>query len=476
MDSMSAKTSGAALSFKSVKAADPGAGPDQVDQVSWTLHEDAWKKKGYEGSRLLAIKEEDQANQEGRAPAAPTSVGRAKASAYLFGCCLYNCCCCCCGNAFGPWCGKEFCLSGAVCYELRLRREQWLAIIHTLCFCVHTGFAIASFVAGSGKPMEVDIFRVVPSWNNTGRNGYDFAVKQDFQVRIDTVTGLFFLLSATFHFVWVFGSICSCLPMWDWMISYIDDCFCFWYAALSLEPITNTHILAPTTPDFQLAPACLCRRFVEYSLSASLMLMAIGMITGLRDGYSMFAVFMLSFTTMLLGIITEMLSRPCGPDRWQGDPDPKRPGPNDTRLRIRNYMWRMFPHFVGWVPYCAAWFIVISNFFRQIDDLPDNVRNRIPWFVPWAIYGTALTFTSFAFVQARYQWTAPKHYWRSEIIYAMLSLTAKLYLGGLLYWNVILAGSFEDAIALENAGGSSDAAMPLVQAWHEAVRVANTLG
>ena len=52
------------------------------------------------------------------------------------------------------------------------------------------------------------------------------------------------------------------------------------------------------------------------------MLMAIGMITGLRDYNSMLGVFMLSFSTMFMGLITEMLSRPESPDKWVGDPDP----------------------------------------------------------------------------------------------------------------------------------------------------------
>lgn len=152
------------------------------------------------------------------------------------------------------------------------------------------------------------------------------------------------------------------------------------------------------------------RRFLEYAFSASLMLMAIGMITGLRDYNSMFGVFMLSFSVMMFGMITEMLSRPDSTlEKWIGDS-------SDTgsvfSARLRSYAWRMFPHFIGWFPYVAAWSIVLGNFFRQIDDLSEDLRDRIPWFVPWSIYGTAVVFTTFAFVQMRYQWTEPKHYWR----------------------------------------------------------------
>jgi len=182
------------------------------------------------------------------------------------------------------------------------------------------------------------------------------------------------------------------------------------------------------------------------------MLMSIGMITGLRDYNSMLGVFMLSFTTMFLGMITEMLSRPESAHKWAGDPDPVDWADftwSFFTAKFRSYSWRMFPHFIGWFPYIGAWIIVLGSFFRQIEDLPSDQRDRIPWFVPWAIYGTAVVFTSFSFVQIRYQWTAPKHYWRTELWYAILSLSAKVYLGSLLYWNIILAGSFDEAIALD---------------------------
>lgn len=443
---MPKEESGAGFSFRGIKSDAIGTGV-HPEPVGLSRDEDNWTKKGYEESQLLSFKEDGEfakiADQR-----ADTSVGKARASAYLFGCCFYNCCCCCIERvvpSIGPLCGKQFCCKGATCFEVRFRRDRWLGLLHVVCFCVHLTWAIMSFSQGAGKPMEVDIFRVVPAWNNSGRNGYDFVVERDFQIRIDTVTGLFFLLSAIFHFVWAFSSIF--LPrVWDWMISYIDMCFCFW-------------------------------RFVEYSLSASLMLTAIGMITGLRDGYSMLGVFMLSFTTMMMGIVTEMLSRPESPEKWRGDPEPVEWAdfkPEYFRIKFRSYMWRMFPHFVGWFPYAAAWTIVLSNFQRQIYDLPEDLQGRIPWFVPWAINGTAVTFTAFAFVQIRFQWTAPKHYWRAEVWFCLLSLTAKVYLGSLLYWNIILADSFDEAIALDNSGGSSDATMPRAQAWHQAVRLAES--
>lgn len=352
---------------------------------------------------------------------------KATATCYLWGCCFYNCCCCCfnyCAKWPGPWCGKEFmCNNRPICYEVNMRRDYWLRIIHFFCFALHTMWATLSWTAGAGKPMEVQLYRVKPSWQNTGRDGYSYeVVKSDWAPRIDTVTGLFFLLSAIAHGMWVFVS------PWPWsrrlLWRMLDKALCWW-------------------------------RWLEYSLSASLMLVAIGMITALRQVDVMASIFMLNFTTMWCGMLTEVNSRPkiekydengrpvYNYDYWQGQRE------NMTlAARWRNYSWRMLPHILGFFPYGAAWALVLGHFWSQIYDLPEDLRDRIPWFVAPAVTGTFVIFSSFTFVQWRYQWTAPKHYFRTEIWYCALSLLAKSYLGGLLYSNVLLAASFEEAISL----------------------------
>lgn len=180
------------------------------------------------------------------------------------------------------------------------------------------------------------------------------------------------------------------------------------------------------------------------------MLASIGVISGLRDTYSLIGVFVLCFSTMLFGILTEQLSRPESPEKWKGDPDPvewENFNISAFAAKFKSYAWRMTPHFMGWFPYLAAWYIVLNNFWRQIDDLPKDIQDRIPPFVAPAIYGTLAIFSTFAFVQVRYQWTKPENYWRTEIVYAFLSATAKLYLGGLLYFNVLTAASASEALA-----------------------------
>jgi len=179
------------------------------------------------------------------------------------------------------------------------------------------------------------------------------------------------------------------------------------------------------------------------------MLVAIGVVTGLRDQNSLFCIFFLSVATMWCGLLTEVVSRPAknangkpNYELWEGDKK------GDTLIqRLKNYAWRMLPHALGFLPYCAAWAVIINNFFEQVDDLCDNLKEKMPDFVPWIVYGCCAIFSTFTFVQWRYQWTAPKHYWRTEVWYCVLSATSKVFLGGLLYSNVLVKASFDESVS-----------------------------
>jgi hypothetical protein len=146
------------------------------------------------------------------------------------------------------------------------------------------------------------------------------------------------------------------------------------------------------------------------------MMVAIATVTGLRDQNSLVAIFFLTVATMCCGFFTEMISRPAkfadgktDYGRWQGDPErPSEQGSESkeqmrARLwaRIRNYAWRMLPHTLGFLPYCAAWAIIINNFLEQLDDLCDEIRDRMPDFVPYIVYGCCAIFSLFTFVQWR---------------------------------------------------------------------------
>jgi hypothetical protein len=160
-----------------------------------------------------------------------TSVNKNHATLYMWGCCFYNCCCCC-SRWLGPWCGTKFMATWCICLQIHLRRDRWLYLLHLLCFALHTMWATLAWTAGAGKAMEVQLYRVKPAWQSTGRNGYTFeVVESEWAPRIDTVTGMFFLLSAIAHGMWIFVS------PWNWsktlLWRMLDKAICWWYAAPS---------------------------------------------------------------------------------------------------------------------------------------------------------------------------------------------------------------------------------------------------
>lgn len=383
--------------------------------------------------RKGAALEDEQARDE-------TSVNRANATLPLGLCCFYNACCCCLPKSlgFGPWCGRRFCFPACICFKVELRRDRWLWLLHLFCFGAHLSMAILTKVVATGD-MRVELTRLESKWQNRGGE-YKFEVvpldesEQNFY--IDTVTMLFFLLSATAHAVWVFISPFGfSIPL---LWAKLDRGLCWW-------------------------------RWVEYSLSASVMMVGMAAVTAIRDRNLLLAIFALSFSTMICGLFTELNSKPHMNEdgsydfnRWQGDPAPYTEGRYYATREARkrrwvNYMGRMLPHFLGFVPYVTGWFILISNFRSQIDDLCPRIQDRVPEFVEPLIYGSCVIFSLFTFVQQRYQYTAPREYWKTEVWYNVLSLTSKLYLGVFLLINVLQKSSFNDAVSLvgrENATNS----------------------
>ena len=240
-------------------------------------------------------------------------------------------------------------------------------------------------------------------------------------------------------------------------------------------------------------------RWFEYSISASIMLIGIALGVGIREQNTLALLFMSSWCTMIGGgFFTELYSRPKvhadletystprGPDkqadynnnveksfkvdyekdgyrlkiinqaRWEGDRtlydvNGKRLSTADELVEAQscnNYVRRMLPHVYGWFPYSSAWVVILIHLRSSQADLAvERPDVQIPAWVEGAIYGTVLMFTSFAFVQIIFQSLPPGFYWGSEVVYCILSLVAKLYLGWFLLLNVIfIDGSAEAAL------------------------------
>ena len=92
---------------------------------------------------------------------------------------------------------------------------------------------------------------------------------------------------------------------------------------------------------------------------------------------------------MWCGLFTEMLSRPA--KKKNGDPD--------YELWESSYAWSMLPHALGVIPYGTAWAIIINSYQEQLDELCQGIRDAMPAFVPYVIFGCFAIFSTFTFVQ-----------------------------------------------------------------------------
>lgn len=142
---------------------------------------------------------------------------------------------------------------------------------------------------------------------------------------------------------------------------------------------------------------------------------------------------------MVCGLATEAWSRPK-----KNGGDDGYVWPNDTFLR------RMLPHAFGYVPMIGAWVMMIKFLEtgkHDVKKLTERDDLNMPDWVNVVLYGTVAIFWCFSFVQILFQYISPKFYWRSELVYCALSLTAKLYLGLFLLINVIVQdGDAEDVL------------------------------
>lgn len=108
----------------------------------------------------------------------------------------------------------------------------------------------------------------------------------------------------------------------------------------------------------------------------------------------------------------------------------------------------MVPHILGIFPCMAAWVVIVCHYIWISADLREVTTARIPSGIEGALVGTVVLFWSFTAPQIIFQHLPPGMYWGTELIYVILSLTAKLYLGLFLLINVIsVDGNIEQQFA-----------------------------
>tara|TARA_B100000963_G_scaffold12624_2_gene9739 strand:- start:925 stop:1824 length:900 start_codon:yes stop_codon:yes gene_type:complete len=151
-------------------------------------------------------------------------------------------------------------------------------------------------------------------------------------------------------------------------------------------------------------------RFIEYSFSASIMLIAIALLNGVTDINLITSIAVLTSSCQLCGLAVEYVE--------------------DVRIK------RLL-HFNGWLQFCWAYGIIGHAFFKSIEAAQDNSGTGPPNFVYVIVIVLFLLYASFGFVQL-YELCAELGPYTKEKAYVLLSLTAKLLLGWMIFSNVLL--------------------------------------
>lgn len=149
-------------------------------------------------------------------------------------------------------------------------------------------------------------------------------------------------------------------------------------------------------------------RWLEYFITASLMSCTIAYLTGARSVLVIVGVCGLIASTMTFGYLSELFNRPLDDiDGWD-------------RPRFRE---RAIPHFMGYIPYSFAWFMILYSFFGG------GGTCAAPAWVWIIIMGQFIQFSLFVIPQLYQLRQPPSKYVKGEYIFIFLSFFAKATLG-----------------------------------------------
>jgi hypothetical protein len=147
-------------------------------------------------------------------------------------------------------------------------------------------------------------------------------------------------------------------------------------------------------------------RWFEYSVTAPLMIICIAVLMGQSDVGVLFLLYWLTFTLMMLGLLTECMDN------------------------------NVFIHIIGWIVHIAAWCCVSFTFFYSFEH---GTRKPPVRFRPilYIIYFSMMTlFGCFGVVQLVSVALPKTSFYSIEVTYSILSLVSKIVLG-LLVWQAI---------------------------------------
>ena len=194
-------------------------------------------------------------------------------------------------------------------------------------------------------------------------------------------------------------------------------------------------------------------RYIEYSISASVMMIAISLLSGNFNAESVAYIATLCFTCMLLGWIAEFcfrISMILENPETASKMDPllsesgemglkKRPSGSQNNTPLPRDLPRMcrfiayMSHALGWICLLVPWSFIIQRYSALFVvsggcDARSSTTMTPPSWLMFVFVGQGFLFLAFGFVQI-YQFNRPSNRMRAEFAYITLSLLAKSILG-----------------------------------------------
>lgn len=171
-------------------------------------------------------------------------------------------------------------------------------------------------------------------------------------------------------------------------------------------------------------------RFIEYSISSPLMVIAIALLSGIFEHYALLGVFFAMFSCNILGLLAEHLASMKPKEKT--DEEDRLLRNVDAGMRSEHLTVTWIAHVAGWVCVIGAWLPVLSAF--SLGNSEGTVA--APDFVYVIIATMFILFNSFGINQLL-ELSGVYGHETAELVYITLSLTSKSLLGWMIFANVL---------------------------------------
>ena len=171
-------------------------------------------------------------------------------------------------------------------------------------------------------------------------------------------------------------------------------------------------------------------RFIEYSLSSPLMLVAIALLCGIFEQYALIGIFLAMFSCNILGLLAEHLASMKPKEKT--DEEDRLLRSLDNRAQQEHLTVTWIAHVAGWLCVIGAWLPILVAFSVSNSEGTESA----PDFVYVIIATMFILFNTFGINQLL-ELSGVYGHETAELVYIMLSLTSKSLLGWLIFANVL---------------------------------------